>query len=81
LATLDQTLAIGLFVTDDRYLLEQLKIECENFMVRRMSAANRVELFLLPDNHPAEHLKTLAVHHFRRFSAEVMATDVLDIAA
>jgi hypothetical protein len=26
-------------------------------------------------NHPAEHLKTLAVHHFRRFSTEVLATD------
>jgi hypothetical protein len=46
-----------------------------------MSAANCVELFLLPVNHPAEHLKTLAVDYFRRFSAEVMATDVLDIAA
>jgi hypothetical protein len=81
LATLDQTLAIGFFVTDDRYLLEQLKTECENLIIHRMSAANCVELFLLPDNHPLEHLKTLAVHHFRRFSAEVMATDVLDIAA
>jgi hypothetical protein len=56
-------------------LLEQLKTECENLIVCRMSAANRVELFLLPDNHPVEHLKTLAVHHFRRFSAQVLATD------
>jgi hypothetical protein len=62
-------------------LLEQLKTECKNLMVRRMSAANRVELFLLPVNHPAKLLKTLAVDYFRRFSVEVMATDVLDIAA
>jgi speckle-type POZ protein len=41
-----------------------------------MSAENCLELLLITDeHHPAFHLRKYAVEFFRRFSAEVMATD------
>ncbi|EFX75919.1 hypothetical protein DAPPUDRAFT_26442, partial [Daphnia pulex] len=74
-AKMDQ-MAIGLMAAADKYLLDQLKIECENHLIRQMSADNCLELLLLTDrNPPADDLKQAAVDFFRRSPGEVMATD------
>jgi speckle-type POZ protein len=75
LAKMEQ-MAIGLMVAADKYLLDQLKIECENNLIRQMSADDCLEILLLADrNPPADNLKEAAVDFFRRSPGEVMATD------
>ncbi|XP_046455347.1 speckle-type POZ protein B-like [Daphnia pulex] len=69
-------MSAGILAAADKYLLEQLKMECETQLIHRMSAENCLELLLITDeHHPAFHLKKYAVEFFRRFSGEVMATD------
>ncbi len=71
-----ETMAARLFAAADKYLLDQLKSECESHLRRQMSADNCLELLLLNDQiHPAEDLKQSAVDFFRRYPSEVMATD------
>jgi speckle-type POZ protein len=75
LATME-TMAVRLFAAADKYLLDQLKSECESHLRCQMSAENCMELLLLSDQiHPADELKNNAVDFFRRYPREVMATD------
>jgi speckle-type POZ protein len=69
-------MSAGILAAADKYLLEQLKIECETQLIHRMSAENCLELLLITDeHHPAFHLRKYAVKFFRQFSGEVTATD------
>jgi hypothetical protein len=69
-------MAVRLFAAADKYLLDQLKSECESHLRRQMSADNCLELLLLNDQiHPADDLKQAAVDFFRRNPRDVMATD------
>jgi speckle-type POZ protein len=74
-----ETMAVGLLVAADKYLLNDLKSECENYFVREMSSENCVELILHGDLlNPAEHLKKSikeAAKFFRLFPSHVMETD------
>jgi speckle-type POZ protein len=75
-STTMETMAARLFAAADKYLLDQLKSECESHLRRQMSADNCLELLLLNDQiHPADDLKQTAVDFFRRYPSEVMATD------
>jgi speckle-type POZ protein len=70
-----ETMATGLFIAADKYLLEELKMKCENYLVHHMSPNNCVVLLLHGDlQNPAEPLKE-AAKFLRRFPNEVMATD------
>jgi hypothetical protein len=69
-------MCVGILVVADKYLLEQLKSECETQLIHRMSAENCLELLLnTHEHHPAFYLRKYAVEFFRQFSGEVMATD------
>jgi hypothetical protein len=72
-----ETMAARLFAAADKYLLNQLKSECESHLRHQMSAENCMELLLLiiDQIHPADNLKQSAVDFFRRYPREVMATD------
>jgi speckle-type POZ protein len=59
-------LALGILAAADKYLLEELKIQCETHLIRQMSAENCLELLSLTTHHPAEHLKKYALDYFRR---------------
>ena len=50
-------MAPGIFAAADKYLLEDLKIQCETHLIRQMSAETCLELLSLNTHHPAEHLK------------------------
>jgi speckle-type POZ protein len=70
-----ETMATRLFIAADKYLLEELKMKCENYLVHHMSPNNCVVLLLHGDlQNPAEPLKE-AAKFLRRFPNEVMATD------
>jgi speckle-type POZ protein len=70
-----ETMAVRLFIAADKYLLEELKMKCENYLVHHMSPNNCVVLLLHGDlQNPAEPLKE-AAKFLRRFPNEVMATD------
>jgi speckle-type POZ protein len=60
-------LAPRLLAAADKYLLEDLKIQCETHLIRQMSAENCLELLSLTTHHPAEHLKKYAIEYFRRY--------------
>jgi speckle-type POZ protein len=70
-----ETMAVRLFIAADKYLLEELKMKCENYLLHHMTPDNCVVL-LLHGNllNPAEPLKE-AAKYLRRFPEEVMATD------
>ncbi|XP_046656651.1 speckle-type POZ protein-like [Daphnia pulicaria] len=69
-------MSAGILAAADKYMLEQLKMECENQFIHRMSAENCLELLVITDeHHPAFHLRKYAVEFFRRCLREVMATD------
>jgi speckle-type POZ protein len=60
----------------NKYLLDQLKIECENHLIYCMSADNCLEILLLQDkNHPSYYLRKEAAKFFRSRPDKVMATD------
>jgi speckle-type POZ protein len=71
-----ETMATGLFIAAVKYLLDDLKMKCENYLVLHMSPENCVVLLLHGDllRNPAEPLKE-AAKYLRRFPEEVMATD------
>jgi speckle-type POZ protein len=59
-----------------KYLLDQLKMECETQLIHRISADNCMQLlFFTEENHSAFYLKKYAIQFFRNFSSEVMATE------
>jgi speckle-type POZ protein len=71
-----EKMTASLLAAADKYLLEQLKLECETQLTHRMSAGNCLELLALVDpHHPAQHLRKFAVDFLRRFPYEVMTTD------
>jgi speckle-type POZ protein len=70
-----ETIAAGLFITADKYLLDELKLKCENYLLHHMSPDNCVFLLLHGDLlNPAEPLKE-AAKFFRRLPSQVMATE------
>jgi speckle-type POZ protein len=70
-----ETIATGLFIAADKYLLDELKMRCEKYLVLHMSPDICVLLLLHGDLlNPAEPFKK-AVKFLRRFPKEVMATD------
>ena len=77
-STTMETMAAGLLIAADKYLLTELKNECENYLVRQMSPVNCVELILHGNLlNPAEHLKKVlkeAAKVFLLLPGEVMAT-------
>jgi speckle-type POZ protein len=70
-----ETMAVGLFIAADKYMLNGLKNKCENYLLHDMSPDNCIEL-LLNSNlmNSAEQLKKEAAKSFRRFPLQVMAT-------
>ncbi|XP_046632054.1 speckle-type POZ protein-like [Daphnia pulicaria] len=68
-------LASGLLVAADKYLLDQLKAECENHLHCHMSVDNCFELLLIDQQYPADQFREEAIKFFRRHPVEVMATD------
>ena len=71
-----ESLAAGLFIAADKYLLDDLKLECEIYLLHNMSPDNCVVLLLHGDlTNPSEHLNG-AAKFFRRYTNQVMATDV-----
>ena len=69
-----ETMAAALFITADKYLLEELKLKCENYLLYHMSPENCVVLLSTGDlQNPTELLKE-AAKFFRRLPSQVMAT-------
>jgi speckle-type POZ protein len=70
-----ETLASGLFIAADKYLLDELKRKCENYLLYHMSPDNCVLFLLHGDlNNPSKYLNG-AAKFFRHYTIEVMATN------
>ena len=70
-----ETMVIGLFIAADKYLMDGLKMKCENYLLYHMSPDNCVVLLFHGDlQNPAEPLKE-AAKFLRRFPSQVVATD------
>ena len=70
-----ETMAARLFIAADKYLLDELKNKCENYLLRHMSPENCVVLLLTGDLQNPSMMLMNAAKYFRRFPNEVMATD------
>lgn len=61
-----EAMAVGLYAAADKYFLDQLKAECEDHLIRRMSPENCIQLLLDADRQPPpEHLLANAIEYFR----------------
>ena len=70
-----ETMAAGLYIAADKYLMDKLKIKCENYLLCHMSPDNCIELLLnFHLLNSAEQLKKEVAKSFRRFPLQVMAT-------
>ncbi len=70
-----ETMAASLFIAADKYLLDQLKMTCQNHLLHHMSPENCVVLLLTGDlQNPTKPLKE-AAKFFRRLPSQVMATE------
>ncbi len=70
-----ESLAAGLFIAADKYLLDDLKLECEIYLLHNMSPDNCAVLLLHGElTNPTEHLNE-AAKFFRHYPSQVMATD------
>jgi hypothetical protein len=52
-----ESMGVGLFIATDKYLLDDLKVKCENHLIRQMSPMNCREILLnehLPDSAKSE---------------------------
>jgi speckle-type POZ protein len=68
------TIAAALLIAADKYLLDGLKMICENYLLRYISPENCVVLLLNGDlENPTERLKE-AAKYFLRYPTQVMAT-------
>ena len=68
------TIAAALLIAADKYLLDGLKMICENYLLRYISPENCVVLLLNGDlENPTERLKE-AAKYFLRYPIQVMAT-------
>ena len=70
-----ETMAARLFIAADKYLLDELKNKCENYLLRHMSPENCVVLLLTGDLQNPSMILMNAAKYFRRFPNQVMATD------
>ena len=70
-----ESMAAGLFIAADKYLLDELKMKCENYMLLHMSPDNCLVLLLHGDLlNPTEPLNE-AAKFFQRFPIQVTATE------
>ena len=71
-----ETTAAGLVMAADKYLLDELKQECGNYLLCQMSPANCLEILLNKDLlFPVERLKNKAANFFCHHQQLVEATD------
>ena len=70
-----ESMAANLFIAADKYLLDELKMKCEIYLLYHMSPENCAVLLLHGDlRNPTEPLKEAATF-FRRLPSQVMATE------
>jgi speckle-type POZ protein len=70
-----ETMVADLFIAADKYVMNELKMKCENYMRNQMSPDNCIVLLWHGDlQNPAEPSKE-AAKFFRRFPNEVMASE------
>ena len=70
-----QEMAARLLIAADKYLLRNLVLECENFLIEEMSGENCTELLSLAENYSLKNMKQSALDFIRRWPAEVVATN------
>lgn len=71
-----EMMAVGLHAAADKYLLDRLKADCEDHLIRRMSPENCIQLLLNADQQNAtEDLIAGALEFFRLHQRQVMITD------
>ena len=70
-----QELAAKLLIAADKYLLKNLVLEFENYLIRKILAENCTEVLALAESHSLKNMKQSALNFIRRCPAEVMATD------
>jgi speckle-type POZ protein len=70
-----ESMATELFIAADKYLLDELKKECENYMLRHMSPDYCLVLLLDGDLQKSTQPLKEAAKFFLRFPSQVTATD------
>jgi speckle-type POZ protein len=71
-----EAMAAALYIAADKYLLDRLKLECENYLLSKMSSVSCLELLLHAHLlNPAKQLKKKTIQFFRQHPGDVMATD------
>ena len=67
-------LAIGLLMAADKYLIDQLKTQCQAALTETVTVENCCQLLALADSYSASQLKTVATRFVIQHPAEVSTT-------
>jgi speckle-type POZ protein len=62
-------MSVGILAVADKYLLDQLKRECEYILTSRLNTPNCVQLLLTDKHHSAFYLRKFAVDFLEEFPA------------
>jgi len=65
----------SLLAAADKYLLQLLKIKCEEFLIKGLSVENCIEMMTLADLHTALNLKKMTEEYFRSHHTEIRKTE------
>ena len=73
-----KTFASELFIAADKYDIQDLKRQCENYIADNINVENAIEVFELAEKHNAEKLKTRVMNFVKPNIASIMKTDAFE---
>ncbi|KAJ8673173.1 hypothetical protein QAD02_004435 [Eretmocerus hayati] len=73
-------LATDILIAAGKYLMEDLKVLCENHLAERLSLENIVEMTNLSSQYNASHLKRKCINYITQHSAKITKSPLFDIS-
>lgn len=70
-----ETLKLDLFVAADKYMIEGLKILCEEALILDLNIENVVDTLIIADQYDIKDLKTAALNYFTIHKREITTSD------
>jgi len=77
-AILNEELAVGLFGFSEKYMIDELKVSCENYLTSILSLKNCFKIFETACLHEVDSLKKKTLQFFRDHLKEITESKVFE---